>query len=104
VNIAAIPLTGDTATIRQIDATHIALALSNVQLTCNLNFAVSGSTATAAAGQTCSITEMGTSAPVNVSSWTLMLSGNTLSMSMAGTAQIAIISCTPSGTGTLARS
>ena len=104
VSVPAITLTGNTATITRVDASHITLAFSNTQLMCNLNFAVSGSTATAASGQTCTINVMGTTAPVDITSWTLTASGGMLSMSMAGTARVAIVSCTPTGTGTLVRS
>jgi hypothetical protein len=96
-----IALSGDTASVTRIDAGHVALAFSNAQLTCHINFTVSESTATAEAGQTCSISVMGTTIPVAITSWTMTLSGTSISMSMSGKANALIVSCMPSGTGTL---
>jgi hypothetical protein len=96
-----IDLTGNTAAVTRTDAHHIALAFSNAELTCGINFTVSGSTATADASQACTISVMGATVPVAIKSWTMALSGSSISMSMSGTASVFIVSCTPSGTGTL---
>jgi hypothetical protein len=40
---------------------------------------------------------------VNISSWTLTLSGNTLTSNMNGTASVSIVSCAPTSTGTLSK-
>jgi len=103
VNVAAISLTGSAVAITKIDSSHIKLAFSNSELTCNVDFAVSGATATAESGQTCTITVMGTSATFKVTTWTLMESGSTISMSVNGTAMVSIVNCTPAGTATLGR-
>jgi hypothetical protein len=103
INVPPISLAGSTATITRVDATHVTMSFATTQLTCNLNLTVSGSTATAASGQTCMITVMGVAATVTVTSWTLMASGSTLAMSMRGTARAGAVTCMPSGSGTLMR-
>jgi hypothetical protein len=102
-SVPAIALTGNAVSITKIDAGHINLSFSNSELTCNIDFVVSGATATAEAAQSCTIKVSGTSATFNVTTWTLTQSGNTISMSISGTAKVAIVSCTPSGTATLGR-
>jgi hypothetical protein len=101
VILGDIALSGDTASVTRIDGGHVAIAISDAQLTCHINFTVSESTATADAGQTCAINVMGTMVPVAITAWTMTLSGSSISMSMSGTANAFIVSCTPSGTGTL---
>lgn len=103
VTFGDIALSGDTAALTRIDAHHIALALSNSELTCRINFAVSESTAIADPAQACTISAMGTTVPVSISSWTLALSESSISMSMSGKVNVVVISCTPSGAGTLVR-
>jgi hypothetical protein len=103
INVPAISLVGNTATITRVDATRVMMSFTSSGLSCNLSLTVSGSTATAATGQTCMITVMGVSATVMVTSWTLMTSGATLAMSMRGTARSGAINCMPMGTGTLMR-
>lgn len=70
---------------------------------CTIKFTVSGTTATATSDQSCTLPVSGISAVLNVSSWTLMLSGDTLTAGFSGSAPIGGISCTASGTGTLAK-
>jgi hypothetical protein len=70
---------------------------------CTIKFNVSGTTATAAAGQSCTLPVDGLSAQLNVSSWTLMLSGETLAAGFSGSAPIGGTSCTASGSGSLAK-
>jgi hypothetical protein len=70
---------------------------------CTIKFTVSGTTATAAADQSCTLPVSGISAVLNVSSWTLTLSGDTLTAGFSGSAPIGGTSCTASGTGSLAK-
>jgi hypothetical protein len=99
----AIQLTGNKVSITKVDSGHINLSFSNSELDCSVAFAVSGATATAASGQTCSITVMGTSTTFDVSAWTLTESGNNISMSISGSASVSVISCMPVGTAVLGR-
>jgi hypothetical protein len=99
----AISLIGNAVTITKIDASHVNFSFSNSELVCKVAFTVSGTTATAESGQTCTITVMGISGTFDVTSWTLMDSGNTLSMSVKGTAKVATVSCNPVGSGMLSR-
>jgi hypothetical protein len=104
ITIPDVNLTGDPVTITRDDATHIHLVTTN-GITCNVALTVSGTTATVAANQTCTIVApapIGT-ATVNITSWTLTLSGNTIATSMNGTAAVSVISCTPTSSGTLSR-
>jgi hypothetical protein len=103
VTVAAITLTGNAVSITRIDASHIGFSFSNSELSCNVDFTVSGTTATAEPSQTCSISVMGVSTTFDVSSWVLTESGNTISMTVSGTAKVAVVNCTPSGTGMLGR-
>jgi hypothetical protein len=101
---AAIQLTGNKVSITKVDSGHIELSFSNSELNCNVAFAVSGATATAEAGQTCSITVMGTSATFDVGAWTLTESGNnSISMNVSGSASVSVVTCMPSGTAMLGR-
>lgn len=106
----AIDLTGDMVDITKTDSTHIAVSIgggmTGAPVMCDVNFTVNGYTATAAAGQTCAINDSGTTATVQITSWTMILSPalNSISMDMMGTANVVIVSCTPTSTGTLERS
>src|SRR5450631_3376346 len=51
--LAPIELMGDPLTITKVDATHVTVALTGNGLTCDLNFSVSGSTATVTGTPTC---------------------------------------------------
>jgi hypothetical protein len=107
-------LTGDTMNITRVSDTEVATSLTGTGVMCNVNFDVSGSIATAQTGQTCLVTVMialggtPTSVPVtiNITSWTLNVSGNMLSINMAGTAsaEAGLINCTPTADGTATRS
>lgn len=103
VSVPAIALTGNAVSITKIDTGHINLSFSNSELTCSINFAVSGATATAESAQSCTIKVSGTSGTFNVTTWTLTESGNSISMSVSGTAKVAVVSCTPTGTAVLGR-
>jgi hypothetical protein len=98
-----IDLTGQPMTITKTDSSHIAVVVNATGATCDVNFTVNGATATVASGQTCMISDNGITATVNVTSWTLTLSGSQLSMSMSGSASAAggLVTCTPTSTGTL---
>jgi hypothetical protein len=100
---SAIQLTGNKVAITKVDSGHINLSFSNSELDCSVAFAVSGATATAEAGQTCSIAVMGTSGTFDVGTWTLTESGNSISMTISGTASVSVVSCTPAGTAVLGR-
>jgi hypothetical protein len=104
INVPAVPLTGNLVTIEKLAPNLINFRFSNTSLTCTLEFAVAGSAAVVGPGQTCSFTAMGVRTTIAITSWTLMLSGGTMSMTMAGTARVANVNCTPTGTGTLVRS
>ena len=100
--IPPLDLSGDTATIT---AGASASQIEFVEGTaCTIKFTVSGTTATAASGQSCTLPVSGISAVLVVSSWTLMLSGDTLTAGFSGSAAIGGPSCTASGTGSLAKS
>ncbi|HXJ22634.1 MAG TPA: hypothetical protein VMT03_20620 [Polyangia bacterium] len=103
LNIPAIDLTGEPVTIAKTDSTHISMMIAATDVMCDVVFTVSGSTATAASGQTCAIKASGITANVTVSTWTLMLSDSTINMSMTGTAN-AIVTCDPTSTGTMVKS
>src|SRR3954452_16358082 len=107
LTIAPVDLTGDTMTIVRVDATHVSTMLTGTGVMCDVNFTVTGTVATAVSGQPCVVTvPVGTtSTPVtiHISSWTLNVSGDTLSMSMAGTASASILTCTPTADGTATR-
>jgi hypothetical protein len=93
-------LTGDPVTISQgADSSHIQFSAGS---SCNIDLAVSGTTATAPGGQMCTLTFNGISAVVIVTSWVLTLSGGTMTSTFSGSAAIGGPSCTASGSGTLA--
>jgi hypothetical protein len=104
VQIDNIDLTGVPVMLTHTDPTHVSL-VSTTGITCDVKFNVSGTTATAAAGQSCTIDAGGTfgQVTVNISSWTLSLSGSTLTSNMNGTAAVLIVSCVPTSTGTLTK-
>jgi hypothetical protein len=102
VNVAAVDLTGAGVMLSRVDSTHVRL-VATTGITCDVRFSVSGSTATVASGQSCAISVMGTPATINITSWTLALSGDTIASTMAGTANVVVVSCTPTSTGTLSR-
>jgi len=99
--IPPLDLSGETITIT---AGASASQIDFVEGTaCTIKFTVSGTTATAASGQSCTLPVSGISAVLNVSSWTLALSGDTLMAGFSGSAPIGGASCTASGTGSLAK-
>jgi hypothetical protein len=111
LTIPSFDLTGDTMTITRVNSTQVATNLQGNGLTCDVNFTVSGTTATATAGQTCMVTTtVGTtpvSAVIQISTWTVVVSGDTLTNSMSGTAtaESGLITCssvTADGTATRA--
>jgi hypothetical protein len=105
VTVNSMDLTGATITITKVDGSHIR-ATSTTGITCNVTFAVSGSTATSQAGGTCTVMvpNFG-AATVNITSWTLTLSGDKLMSNLNGSASIGgLVSCTPMSTATLSKS
>jgi hypothetical protein len=99
--IPQLDLTGDAVTIT---AGASASQIEFVQGTaCTIKFTVSGTTATATSGQSCTLQVSGISAVLNVSSWTLTLSGDKLTAGFSGSAPIGGASCTASGSGSLAK-
>ncbi len=103
-----VDLTGDTLTIVRVDSTHVTTSLMGNGLMCNVNFTVSGTTATAESGQTCAVTipvgTTSTAVVIDISSWTLTVSGDTLTNAMAGTASVAgLLTCTPTADGMATR-
>jgi hypothetical protein len=103
INVGLIDLTSGKVTITRTDASHLVFALTSTELTCNLNFTYSGSTATVASGQTCALKALGLTATVKVTTWTLTLSGSSIAMKMSGTAMVSVVSCMPTGDGMLSR-
>ena len=101
VTVSTLDLTGDMLTITKLDATHVNVT-STGGIACNANFTVTGAKATVEAGQTCSATIMGNRVTVDVTGWTVELSGSTLSTALTGTVT-SPVTCTPMGTGTLGR-
>jgi hypothetical protein len=98
----SIPLAGLSGTITRVDDSHIQLAASTPcgPGSCTIKYSVSGMTATAESGQMCSLPVQalgGSCQAIAISSWTMTLSGSTLSASIMGTALV----CTATGTGTL---
>ena len=99
--IPALDLAGDTVTISMgTDSSHLQFVEG---MACTINFSVSGSIATASAAQMCTIPVMGVNAVINVSAWTLTLTGDTISTNFSGSAPIGGANCTASGSGTLQR-
>ena len=106
--ISPVDLSGDTLTIIRVDSTHVSTSLTGSGLMCNVNFTVTGTTATAARGSSCVVTVpvSGTSITVNIviTSWTLTVSGDSLAMSMNGTAAAPpLLSCTLTADGSATR-
>ena len=109
ITISPFDLTGDTMVVTKVDDTHVATMLTGTGVMCDVNFTVSGSTATAETGQSCLVSvnagTLGT-VPVTImiTSWTLTVSGNSLTIAMNGTATAAgVLSCTPTATGAATR-
>jgi len=102
ISIPSFPLTGATLMIERTDPTHLTTNLQGNGLNCPVNFTVTGTTATANAtsGQPCTVTTTvsGTTvmATIQISTWSLTVSGGTLTTSMSGTATAAggLVSCT----------
>jgi hypothetical protein len=113
VTVPAVDLTGDTMVITKVSDTEVSTTLSGTGLMCNVNFNISGTTATAVTGQTCTVTEsiMLGATPTNVTvlihitNWTLNVSGNTLTIAMNGTAadSTGLLTCNPTADGSATR-
>ncbi len=105
VMLDPVDLKGSTVNITKVDATHVAMMISGGGATCNVRFAVDGTTAKADSGQTCDIVDNGIQATVAVSSWSLSLANGQIDMLMTGSTSVMYggftISCMPSSTGTL---
>lgn len=96
--LAPFELTGLPVTFAMVDVSTISLTI-NPQ--CSVKFTVSGSHATAPAGQMCTLDlggSLGTQ-PIMITKWTLALSGDQIDNDIAGSASI----CTAAGTAVLAR-
>ncbi|HXT97208.1 MAG TPA: hypothetical protein VN853_12970 [Polyangia bacterium] len=113
-NLQGIPpfdLTGDTMTITKGTGSNtVATSLTGNGVMCNVNFTVSGDMATAMSNQTCTVAvnagALGTvSVLIHISTWTLTVSGNMLSMAMTGTASdsTGVLSCNPTANGAATR-
>lgn len=108
ITISPVDLTGDTLTVVRVDPTHVSTSLTGSGVMCNVNFTVTGATATAVSGQTCAVTvpvtsTSNTTVTIAITSWTLNVSGDMLTMSMAGTANAVIFTCTPTADGKATR-
>ena|SRR5215471_10245312 len=97
------PIAGLSGMITKVDNTHIRLTANS---SCIINFTVSGATATAPSGQSCTLPTP-TLGPqeIAISSWTMTLTGTgagaTMSASISGTALAGL--CTASGSGSLSQ-
>jgi hypothetical protein len=113
VTIPSFDLTGDTMTITRVSDTEVSTSLTGSGVMCNVNFNVSGTSATAVSGQTCLVTVMITLAgapttvpvTINISTWTLNVSGDSLTIAMTGTAtaEAGLITCNPTADGSATR-
>jgi hypothetical protein len=109
ITITPFDLTGDTMTITRVDDTHVATMLMGNGVMCDVSFTVSGTTATAVSGQTCAVTvNAGTlgniPVTINITSWTMNVSGNSLTIAMNGTATAAgVLTCAPTADGMATR-
>ena len=87
--------------------------LTGTGVMCDVNFTVTGTTATATSGQTCVVTApvtvggvaMNIAVNINISTWTLNVSGDTLTMAMTGTASAegGLLTCSPTASGSATR-
>lgn len=100
--IPPIDLSGDTVTITA-GASASQIDLVQGTTACTIKFNVSGTTATATSGQMCTLMVNGVMPVLSVTSWTLMLSGDTLAAGFSGSAPFGGTSCTASGSGSLAK-
>ena len=92
------PLAGqELPIVKGADSSHVEVSAGS----CPVTFTVTGTSASAAPGQACNVSFGGISAPVTISSWTLTLTGDTLTSSLSGSAPTGGPSCTLSGAGTL---
>lgn len=90
------PIAGLAGNITKIDNSHIRFDAS---ASCAVNFSVAGTTATAESGQSCTLATNLGPMQVDITSWTLTLSGSSMAASIMGTALGG--TCTAAGTGTL---
>jgi hypothetical protein len=98
-NVPPQDLTGAQLVVTKIDASHVSAMLTS---TCTPTFGTSGSTATAAANQTCGVMASGLTVTVAISSWTMNVTGNSMTTAMSGSVAI-LPGCTVSGTGSLTK-
>ncbi len=110
LTIAPFDLTGDTMTVTKVDNTHVQTMLTGNGVMCDVKFSVSNGVASAEPGQTCAVTEMVTgfgnvAVTINITTWTLTVSGDSLTMAMNGTASAVggALTCTPMATGMATR-
>jgi hypothetical protein len=92
-------LTGAQLVVTKIDASHVSAMLSS---TCAPAFSTSGSTATVEANQTCGVAASGITVSVAISSWTMNVTGDTMTTSMNGSVGL-LPGCTVAGTGHLTK-
>jgi hypothetical protein len=97
--VMPVSLVGLPVTFAQLDSTTLSLTLN---ASCVIHLKVNGATATVAAAQTCSfdVAGLGPTA-VDITTWTLALSGDHIDNTIAG--QVMAGFCTASGTGVLVR-
>ncbi|HLK89639.1 MAG TPA: hypothetical protein VKZ18_07090 [Polyangia bacterium] len=110
LTISPFDLTGDTMTVTKVDNTHVQTMLTGNGVMCDVTFSVSNGVAAAEPNQTCAVTEMVTgfgnvAVTIDITAWTLTVSGDTLTMSMNGTASAVggALTCTPMASGTATR-
>ena len=88
-------ITGLAVTLTEASATSITLSAG---ATCSVNFTVSGATATAGAGQSCTLSTPAGPQTIMVDSWMLAISGAQITNTAAGTATICGGAITVTGT------
>jgi hypothetical protein len=96
--LAPFDLTGGPVLLERVDDSTLSATLNP---TCIIKFHASGDKATVASGQTCTL-DLGAPLgpqPIQITTWTLTLAGNSIDCTIAGSASI----CTAMGTGVLAR-
>ena len=113
LTISNFDLTGDTMTVTKLSNTEVGTMLMGTGVMCDVKFTVSGTTATAEAGQSCVVTvplnlgtgTMNIAVTIDISTWTLMVSGDTLTIAMTGsaTAESGLVTCAPTASGTATR-
>jgi hypothetical protein len=98
-SVPPVDLTGSQLVVTKVDDSHVTAMLSS---TCAPTFSTSGSTATVASNQSCGVMTSGLTVTVAISSWTMSVTGDSMTTSMSGSVGL-LAGCTVSGTGMLTK-